>query len=181
MEIIALKVLFIAAALLFLGTMVAVAFRLWGRSGVTRITFKNKIEAKSPDEAMAALSLEDRYRELIELGMIQLEPEEQVIAGCGRRGDTEEVLLVTGHRAFILTRRSSSTFFAKQIFHIDHLRPIPSSAGLVGNKLILSDGVKTSAIDSPGNRGYLEDAKEVVRELNGRIRKARSEPVSSPK
>lgn len=166
------QILFGVSVAFFIGSAALVLLRFFGSSGATILPFQDALPITEDTDIMPDIPLEVRYRELIELGMIQLEPEEQILIGCGKKGETEEVLVVTTHRAFIMTRRAGATFYAKQAFYVDHLRPIPSSAGMMGNKMILSDGVKTGAIDSPGDRGFLDDAKNVVRELNGLIRKA---------
>ncbi|MCZ7582947.1 MAG: hypothetical protein M5R36_06215 [Deltaproteobacteria bacterium] len=113
--------------------------------------------------------VEELFRELMELGLFKLEPEEAIVAGCGRKGEMEEVLLVTDRRVFYLTRRAGAMIYAVQEFEIGSLRPVPSSAGMLGAKIILADGRKTAVMDSPGGDGYLDDAHGVIRELNKRI------------
>lgn len=165
-------ILLISAVASFAVSMLLVAVRLLAPDGTKRIVYPGEIVGQA-DEPASALPLEDRFRELLELGMIQLEPEEHVVTGCGMRGEIEEILIVTNRRAFILNRRSGATFFAKHTFNIEDLKPVPSSAGLVGNKMILTDGAQTRAIDSPGSGGFLAEAQVVVRELNSRIRAAK--------
>lgn len=155
---------------------VIVAFRLFGDEG-TRLIAGSPASVQGGPSAgysdyMSHRAVEERYRELVELGMIQLEPNEEIAIGCGRRGDHEEVVLVSNKRVFVLTRRTGATFFAKQIYYLGDLRPVPSSAGLMGNKFIVTDGTQTSAVDSPGDQGFLESAQKVVRELNRRVREA---------
>jgi len=170
---IAMQVFLCASAILFIGVMVLVAFRMFASDGVKRFEDNEEGDGVEPSD----LPLDVRYRELFELGMIQLKPDEQALIGCGRKEEMEEVLLVTDRRAFVMTRRQGATFFAKHTFSIDKLRPIPSSAGLVGNKIVLSDGSQTAAIGSPGSTGFLADARLVVRELNTMIHQAHRAPV----
>jgi len=174
-DILTFKMLFTLALGYFGCTLILVGFRFFASNGVRRMPYRETPRQELEFEPIMTTPLDVRYREVTELGMVQLEPDENIVTGCGRKGELEEILLVTNRRAFIMTRRAGTTFYAKQAFFIDHLRPIPSSAGMMGNKMILSDGVKTGAIDSPGDRGFLDDAKNVVRELNNLIRNTRIE------
>lgn len=155
-------------------SVLALAVRLVASDGARRLREPIPVMSlmQTGEEGDNSLPLDDRYRELIELGMIGLEPDEIVVAGCGQKGEIEEILLFTNKRAFIMNRRSGATFFAKHTFVLKDLRPVPSSAGLVGNKIILTDGAQTRAIDSPGDHGFLASASVVIRELNSRIRAA---------
>lgn len=166
----AIQIFLYFASAVFLGVMCLVGFRLFADNGVWRLTVGTSGQEIAAQRLNIPLNL--RYRELLELGMIQLLPDENVVAGCGSKGEIEEVLLFTNRRAFIMSRHQGATFFAKHTFSIDRLRPIPSSAAMVGNKIVLSDGTQTAAIDSPGSEGYLADTKVVVRELNLRILQA---------
>ncbi len=172
---IAVQMFLYASAALFFGVMVLVAFRMFASDGARRLNEGDADEGAESESDDKPLNV--RYRELLELGMVQLEQGEQILIGCGRKAEVEEVLVVTDRRAFIMTRRQGATFFAKHTFRVDQLRPVPSSAGLVGNKIVLSDGSQTAAISSPGNTGILADARLVVRELNNLIRQSHRAPV----
>ncbi|MBZ0270730.1 hypothetical protein K8I61_01745 [bacterium] len=165
------QALFVAGLVYFGVTLMLVAMRVFSRRGIDALAVD---PSRRDDDRDIDVSLETRYRELIELGMIQLEPDERVVTGCGHKGDNEEVMLVTNRRVFVMSRPADGMFYRKQVMKLQQMRPLPSSAGVKGNKIVLSDGTTTAVMDSPGDEGTLDDTRAVVRELNNLIRYTQS-------
>ncbi|MHA1565893.1 MAG: hypothetical protein ACTSX7_11325 [Alphaproteobacteria bacterium] len=162
-----------SAFCLVLIVMLLVLFRVFGRSGIQTLS----VATMQGDMAEAMKSARSgaiggAYTEVLNLANYKLAKGEHVLAACGRREETETVLLATNQQLLLLTRRYGSSAYHKEVFEYEKLHPIPISQAAAGERIRLLDGSRIGEMKSPGDQSWMDSPEEMIKVINEQIREA---------
>jgi hypothetical protein len=146
---------------------------LFGSGGVVPISFRNRRGDVRQANRGGVGTADASYIEVLNLADMMLDEDEVVMAGCGQRGEIENVILATNKRVLFLTRRFGASHYHYDQFNYDVLRPLSSTQGVIGEKMRLLEGDRIAEMTSPGHESWLDSAEDTVKVINERIRHAR--------
>jgi len=169
-----MSVLTIIALVLVVVSLLLVMLRLLGRGGVVELTSREISETRQEVlEGRMQANLDAAYQEVLNLADVQLAQDELVLAGCGRRGEVEQVMLATNNRLFLFARRFGASRYSYDIFDYGKLHPIPISQAVIGERIRMLEGDRLAEMPSPGMESWLDTAEDTIKVINDRIRRAK--------
>jgi hypothetical protein len=168
-----MTILMIGSLAVFLFFLFLVVMRLASKSGVEPVGMQDVAgDRRSPDHARAALKFEASYQEALNLGDVELERGESVLAGCGTRGEIESVLLATNQRLLVMTRRFGASRYHVETFDYVKLHPIPLGQAVIGEHIRIMEEDRMVEMTSPGAESWLDTAEDTIKIINTQIRKS---------
>lgn len=167
-------VLMILSFLLVLFLIFLVLLRLFGPSGIQRLTPGEMVGgAVMTESGRYAVDNGNLYQEVLNLANLRLEPNEATLAACGQRGEIEKVLLATNQRLFFFSRRANDTNYHYEVFDYRKVHPIPMGQAVINETIRVLEGERLAEMVSPGAESWLDTSEHTLKVVNEQIKKAR--------